>query len=165
MPRKLIATLTLSALVLAGCQGTGNVRQAPPPAPDQAPSTTAPQNGTGTETAADPWDKAREAGMAFRAIGNEPGWIAEVEKSRRPTLFLQLNNGRDKIAVPQANVAMDKDSGKITFTGQTAGNQRVQLVVLRGQCVDDMSGKKMDAAAELDVGSRHYVGCGRFLMQ
>lgn len=163
MPRKLIAMMTLCTLILAGCQSNGGLRKTPPPAQQQTPTSQADTRSESQSSA--PWDQARERGMAFRAVGNEPGWEVEVEKNRQPTLFLTLDYGQHHMKVPQAEVSVDKSSGTITFHGQAEDNSPVQLVVHRGQCQDDMSGQKMDAAAKLEVGSKTYAGCGKFLLQ
>ncbi len=168
MPRKLIASLTLCSLVLAGCQSTGGMRQTPPPAPaphpTQQPATT-PGQPPATEGSTTPWDQARQRGMAFRAVGNEPGWTAEVEKSHQPAMYLTLDYGQRRLQVSQADVSIDKQAGTITFRGQSADGSPVSMVVQRGQCQDGMSGQQMDASAKLQVGPKTYTGCGRFLLQ
>lgn len=166
MPRKLIATLSLCSLILAGCQSTGGLHKAPPPdTQGQQPPPPTTSEPARPESSDVPWEQARSRNMAFRAVGNEPGWNVEVEKSRQPTLFLNLDYGQRHLKVPQASVSVDEQSGTITFRGQADDTSPVELVIHRGQCQDDMSGQQLDASAKLEVGSQTYKGCGKFLFQ
>ncbi|HEX7339570.1 MAG TPA: hypothetical protein VF271_06500 [Rhodanobacteraceae bacterium] len=156
-----LMVVSLCVLATAGCQTLGG----------HHPGTATPAPATSSSTAAtapaapSPWQIAREHGMAFRAVGNEPGWDVEVQKSHTPTLFVNLDYGTHQLKVPNAAVTSDPKTATITFRGAATDGTPVQLKVVRGQCEDNMSGHQMEAAAELDVGARQYKGCGRFLLQ
>ncbi|MBD9376648.1 YbaY family lipoprotein [Pseudoxanthomonas sp. PXM04] len=111
-----------------------------------------------TETAS-PWDAARERGVAFRAVGNEPGWLVEVGAGKAPSLHAELDYGERKLDVASAEATANG------FRGRTADGVDVALVATRKACQDDMSGQDFPATAELTVGDKTYRGCGRFLAE
>lgn len=161
--RSRLIVLSLCALALAGCQTAGGIHQPPMPAPNAPPPPPTAESGNNAPTS--PWAAARARGMAFRAAGNEPGWSAEVQKSRTPTLFVMLQDNQRRLQVPDAMVSSDQEAGMITFRGTANDGTPVQLTIHRGQCQDDMSGQKFAASAQLNVGSQQYKGCGKFLIQ
>lgn len=151
-----LTTLSLCLLALAGCQTTGGIHE---------PATTAPPATPAAPEPASPWQQARDRGMIFRATGQDPGWSVEVQKSRTPTLFVVLDDSQRHLQVPQATPFSDPKTGTAGFRGSAEDGTPVELLIHRGQCESDMSGKQQDASAELNVGARQYQGCGRFLFQ
>lgn len=106
-----------------------------------------------------PWDAARARGIAFRAVGNEPGWMVEVGRGETPSLHAQLDFGARTLDVASAQPRKDGTG----FTGQTANGTKVELAIERKGCVDDMSGASFEASAQLSDGGKSYRGCGAFL--
>ncbi|MGX5731071.1 YbaY family lipoprotein [Pseudoxanthomonas beigongshangi] len=106
-----------------------------------------------------PWDAARDRGIAFRAVGNEPGWWVEVGAGKTPSLHAELDYGERKLDVAGAEATADG------FRGSTGDGTKVALVATRKACQDDMSGQDFPATAELTVGDKTYRGCGRFLAE
>ena len=104
-----------------------------------------------------PWIEAASRGMAFRAVGNEPGWFIEVEKGGSPALHATLDYGDREVIVAKAQPA------GLGFTGKTADGTGVVLEIQRTRCQDGMSGEAFEATAQLRVGDRTYRGCGAFL--
>jgi uncharacterized membrane protein len=157
----------VGALVLGACQTTTTVRPPAMPAPAPAPpaTTAAPGiSGPPPAAAASPWDDARARGVGFRAVGNEPGWTAEVDKGAAPPMRVVLDYGQRALQVAHTQPFSDPATGVVGFRGNTADGMRIELTIQRGQCVD-ASGASFDASADLAVGSQHYKGCGRFLFQ
>jgi uncharacterized lipoprotein YbaY/uncharacterized membrane protein len=109
--------------------------------------------------AGSPWDKAKQRGMAFRAVGNEPGWFVEVGQGEAPTLHAELDYGGKKVDAAR----MQGLSGLLGWAGETADGTRVRLVLERKACSDGMSDAVYAVEAMLDVGGTAYRGCGRFL--
>lgn len=155
--------LSLGVLALAGCQTTGGIHPPTSPGSQPAPSSTTDQAEVPPKPS--PWAVARERGMAFRAVGNEPGWSVEVQKSRSPTLFVSLQYNQRHLKVRDSSISSNQEKGLVTFSGLAKDGTPVQLLIHRGQCVDNMSGHKFAASAQLSVGAEKYDGCGRFLMQ
>jgi uncharacterized membrane protein len=102
-----------------------------------------------------PWNEALLGGVAFRAVGNEPGWFVEVDPGEAPRLRATLDYGERRIELDAVSVA----SG---FVGD-AGGERVRLEIERGDCRDGMSGQRFEARATLHVGTTRYSGCGGWL--
>jgi membrane-bound inhibitor of C-type lysozyme len=108
-----------------------------------------------------PWDAARARGIAFRAVGNEPGWMVEVGRGESPSLQAQLDFGARTLDIARMEPLKDGAG----FAGQTANGTKVELRIARERCVDDMSGASFEAAAQLSAGGKTYRGCGAFLAQ
>lgn len=102
-----------------------------------------------------PWNLALLRGVAFRAVGNEPGWFVEVDAGATPRLRASLDYGERELALDARAVAAG-------FTAR-AGAEDVALAIERRACVDGMSGQRFEAAATLRVGARRYAGCGGWL--
>jgi putative lipoprotein len=104
-----------------------------------------------------PWIEAATRGIAFRAIGNEPGWFVEVGNGDPPSLHATLDYGDREIIVAKARPA------GLGFTGNSADGVTVALQIQRTRCQDGMSGETFEATAQLLVGDKTYRGCGAFL--
>ena len=107
---------------------------------------------------ASPWDDARSRGIAFRAVGNEPGWLVEVGRGDAPSLHAQLDFGSRNIDIASVQPRA-KGEG---WTGKTANGTQVELVTQRKPCQDD-AGASFDVTAQLHAGGKTYTGCGAFL--
>ena len=106
-----------------------------------------------------PWADAKARGIAFRAIGTEPGWMLEVGQGERPALHAELDYGERVLDV----AAMQPLSGLSGYVGTAADGARVRLVLERRGCSDGMSDDVYPVAVQLEAGDRNYRGCGRFL--
>ena len=106
-----------------------------------------------------PWADAKARGIAFRAIGTEPGWMLEVGQGERPALHAELDYGERVLDV----AAMQPLSGLSGYVGTAADGARVRLVLERRACSDGMSDDVYPVAVQLEAGDRNYRGCGRFL--
>lgn len=96
--------------------------------------------------------------QAFRATGNEPGWLAEVGVGGAG-LRVEVDYGqtRYEVAAPSA--------GPDGWAGAAADGTPVKLSIQRVPCQDDMSGRAFEAKAMLTVGTRQLHGCGAFVTQ
>lgn len=108
-----------------------------------------------------PWDAARDRGIAFRAVGNEPGWLVEVGQGEQPSLRAELDFGARKLNVARAQPR----SNGAGFIGKTDSGTQVELAIERKPCQDDMSGARFEATAQLTAGGKTYRGCGAFLTE
>lgn len=104
-----------------------------------------------------PWIEAAARGIAFRAVGNEPGWFVEVGQGEAPSLQATLDYGDRALSVTGLQPAA------LGFTGKTAGGVTVVLEIQRTRCQDGMSGETFEATVRLVVGTTTYRGCGAFL--
>ena len=104
-----------------------------------------------------PWDAARARGVVFRAVGNEPGWLVEVEGGAAPVLSAQLDMGARTVEAGPVERTADG------FSGTAADGVAVVLKAAGDGCVDGMSGQSFPASVELSVGEESFKGCGAFL--
>jgi putative lipoprotein len=104
-----------------------------------------------------PWIEAASRGIAFRAVGSEPGWFVEVDNGASPSLHATLDYGEREVIVAEAQPA------NLGFTGKAADGTPVVLDIQRTRCQDGMSGEAFEAIAQLVVGDKTYRGCGAFL--
>ena len=136
MHPRLLLPCILPALLLAACA-------------DKAAPTAPPKPATAEHTT---------PGLALRAIGTEPGWVAEVGAGAQPKISLQLDYGQRKLEVPQATV-IEESNG---FAGDTIDGTAVSLTYKREQCSDGMSDRDYPASVILQVGDQQYLGCAEF---
>lgn len=92
---------------------------------------------------------------AFRATGNEPGWLAVVDGDA-PGLQVEVDYGERRFDVATPTEGADGWSGK------ASDGTDVKLSFQRTTCQDDMSGEAFDAKVNLTIGTRQYHGCGNF---
>lgn len=108
-----------------------------------------------------PWQEAKARGVAFRGVGNEPGWFVEVDQGGAPALRATLDYGERTLEVAR----MQPLASAPGFTGKTANGTAVVLRIQREACSDGMSDERYPASVELTVGEQRYRGCGRFLVE
>jgi uncharacterized membrane protein len=106
-----------------------------------------------------PWDAARARGVAFRAIGTEPGWLVEVDGGDAPALRAELDYGERSLEATAVEAAAD-GSG---YHATAADGTRIELAIQPGDCSDGMSDQTYPARVELTEGGRTLQGCGAFL--
>lgn len=140
-------------LALAACS--------PPPA-EQTQTPTAPA----AETANSPraaladmptWENARAAGVDFRAIGQEPGWIVDIYA--RDKIVALLGYGESLIEFPRPEPTHPAEDTTLYAT-QAAGHS-LSVEIRRLPCQDAMSGEAYPAAVSVVIDGRTLNGCGR----
>lgn len=118
-----------------------------------------PQTDDATTDLRDPWADARARGIVYRAVGNEPGWYAEVGAGDQPLLRATLDYGERIVEVPRT-VGISSTRG---YRGKTTDGADVLLRIYPEACSDGMSDMQYPTRVELRVGGQAYSGCGRFL--
>lgn len=103
------------------------------------------------------WTEAAARGIAFRAVGSEPGWLVEIGEGGAPSLHATLDYGQRDIDVAQMHPAAQG------FGGKTVDGTTVTVDIQRKACQDGMSGQSFEAEATLVVGGKTYRGCGAYL--
>lgn len=101
-----------------------------------------------------PWNLAAARGVAFRAVGSEPGWFLEIAGTPA-RLDATLDYGQRRLQMPLVPVAGG-------FDGALDGKP-VRLRIDRRTCRDGMSGQAFEATVALDVAGTDYRGCGAWL--
>ena len=106
-----------------------------------------------------PWDDARRRGIDFRAIGQEPGWLLEIDA--RKSMYLLADYGEKKVTTPAP--APTRDSTGVTTYDATADGHRLTVVIRERACQDSMSGEEMTHEVTVTLDGKEYRGCGRDL--
>lgn len=117
------------------------------------------------DPASDPWEQARLAGVVFRAIGQEPGWLLEIEASGY--IDLLLDYGETRIRTPIGSPQVDAGAGVTTYRSVAPFSPLDLTVTIEERtCYDGMSGEGFTAAVEVRFGGSGatYTGCGRPLL-
>ena len=108
--------------------------------------------------AAEPAASTGPPTRALRALGTEPGWIAEVGGGAQPRISLQLDYGERKLEVAKARFN-EQDQ---RYAGTASDGTPVTLSYRRELCGDGMSDRDYPASVSLQVGDREYHGCAEF---
>ncbi len=137
-------TSTLRALLLVGLTLGGCVR--PPAAPEEAPEPIDPAVA----------EDARQRGVAFRAVGNEPGWVLEIVPER--SLRLLYAYGEEEATTPVPEPVTDA-TGRTTYHAVTEAHD-LRVVVEDRPCADTMSGERFEATVTVTLGGDTLRGCG-----
>lgn len=101
-----------------------------------------------------PWRAAAVRGVDFRAVGNEPGWLLELEYLRGA--FILLDYGSTIIQTPPPRLKI------YPLTIQTQ-DHRITIAYREDGCRDPMSGEYSPLTVTLTVDDTAYTGCGRRL--
>lgn len=100
-------------------------------------------------------EDARRRGATLRATGNEPGWTLEIGPER---LYLADDYGRTRLAFPAAAPEVRGGGAERVWRARAAGHS-LEVRVLAGPCVDDMSGEAFDFTVELTLDGTPRRGC------
>ncbi len=103
------------------------------------------------------WHKAKLRGVAFRAIGQEPGWLLEIKNGEE--ILVVTNYGQNRNLFPYVDPREDKAARKTVF--EVDANTSV---LIEGKpCRDSMSGESFDTSVTVTLGEQVFKGCGRAL--
>jgi putative lipoprotein len=105
-----------------------------------------------------PWADAAYRGVDFRALGNEPGWLLEVDEGK--DIRLVTDYGERSLYLPAP--APRFEGGVVRYSIQTKAHE-VQLDIEPKGCQDSMSGAAFEAQVRLQLDGQEYFGCGRYL--
>ena len=103
------------------------------------------------------WEGARAAGVEFRAVGQEPGWIVDVYTQNR--ILLLLDYGEMLIELPRAEPTYPAE-GATRYETQGGGHTAI-ITIRRTPCEDAMSGEPYPSTVEVVIDGRTLRGCGR----
>jgi heat shock protein HslJ/uncharacterized membrane protein/membrane-bound inhibitor of C-type lysozyme len=106
-----------------------------------------------------PWERARALGVDFRAVGQEPGWVVEIEP-RRQILFLG-DYGRTRVVTPAPEPNTAADGARI-YEVRTEAHDLV-VEIRETACSDVMSGEPFTHTVTVRVDGDTLRGCGRFV--
>lgn len=106
----------------------------------------------------DVWHQAKLRGVAFRAIGQEPGWLLEITNGQE--ILLLLDYGQTRVSMPWVEPVVYQQERRTEYLVETHDT----VVEIRGDdCTDIMSGEQFPVTVEIRLGDRRLRGCGRAL--
>lgn len=103
----------------------------------------------------DVWHAARLRGVAFRAIGQEPGWLLEITNGEE--ILLVTDYGQDRKSLPYVEPQEDKAARKTVFPV----DDRTSVLIEGKLCTDSMSGESFEVTVTVTLGEKTLQGCGR----
>jgi uncharacterized membrane protein len=105
----------------------------------------------------DVWHAAKLRGVAFRAIGQEPGWLLEITNGEE--ILVVTNYGQTKESYAYVEPQEDKAARETVF--QIDADTRV---LIEGKpCTDSMSGESFEVTVTVALDGETLQGCGRAL--
>ncbi len=102
---------------------------------------------------------ARARDVEFRAVGQEPGWVVELQEGDH--ISAVLDYGATSLVLPTPSAATEAD-GAIIYDATTDTDHLVLKIRSRA-CLDSMSGESHASTVELVVNDKIYRGCGDWL--
>jgi D-alanyl-D-alanine dipeptidase len=96
----------------------------------------------------------------FRASGNEPGWVLDIEFPG--DIQLQTNYGRDTLHFKTTEPIEDSNTGETIFQIKE-GKPQVTIVIKKEPCTDTMSGENFEHRVSIQMDGEMWRGCGKYL--
>lgn len=110
----------------------------------------------------DPWVRAEHAGVDFRAVGQEPGWVLEIRDG--VSVHLTLDYGETIVTTPVRSLEIDYAAGTRTYRAAPPTSPLSLTVQVADRvCYDAMSGEGFTHKVDVvfDDSGASYTGCGR----
>jgi putative lipoprotein len=105
-----------------------------------------------------PWEDARRRGVSFRAVGQEPGWVLEIQPQRNMLLVADYGGRRVLLPTPDSELL----DGVERYEAADDRHRLVVEIELR-HCFDSMSGEAYSNRVRVILDQREYRGCGESL--
>jgi|CXWL01.1.fsa_nt_gi uncharacterized membrane protein len=103
------------------------------------------------------WENARAAGVDFRAVGSEPGWMLDIYQQNRIVLIWDYGEGSAEFPLVEPTYPQE---GATRYDAR-AGGHTLAVTIRRFPCSDPMSGEQFSASVEAVIDGRTLTGCGR----
>ena len=104
------------------------------------------------------WDRAKFRGVAFRAIGQEPGWLLEITNGVEIYLVTDYGASEDRFAYVEPVEYKSERRTEFPIEEQDI------VIEIRGEpCQDAMSGETFEVSVTIKQPDRELTGCGRAL--
>jgi uncharacterized membrane protein/membrane-bound inhibitor of C-type lysozyme len=110
--------------------------------------------------APDPWVESGLLGYDFRAVGQEPGWLLEIDNEKGMRIFSDYGETAIEISETPDRVAESSNSWSYTVRG---GPEDLRVVIADSTCQDVMSGERFPSAVILTLNGQELSGCGQSL--
>lgn len=111
-----------------------------------------------------PWVEAKLRGVTARAVGQEPGWRAEITRGKEIDFLGDYGDIQFKTGVPtEESIPKKGTTPATTVYTATSGTHRLTIKWEDIPCSDAMSGEKFSATVTATLDGKQYGGCGRML--
>ena len=108
--------------------------------------------------ARDVWHAAKLRGVAFRAIGQEPGWLLEMTTGEK--ILLVTESGQTKTEYPYVEPEVFQGQRKSIFL---VVPDEFKVTIEGINCTDSMSGESFEVSVFVELNGKKLKGCGRAL--
>lgn len=154
--RRLGLFLVAVSVAVTGCSGDRDENANVPREQEQAED---PKPASIDEHAIDDvWDRAKLRGVAFRAIGQEPGWLLEITNGRE--ILFVTNYGENRTSYPYVEPVVFQEERRTEYRLPEYDT----IVEIRGEpCMDTMSGERFAVSVSIIQSDGRLDGCGRAL--
>ena len=106
------------------------------------------------------WEGAKLRGVSYRAIGQEPPWVLEIDRGRGFLLVTGYGDSRQRF--PYVEAVTDASQRTASYSSQANGEQ-IRITIRGRQCRDSMSGESFSSEVEIEWRGQALRGCGRAL--
>ncbi len=114
--------------------------------------------GCQLDRARGPWEDARRRGVSFRAVGQEPGWVLEIQPERNMLMVADYGSRRVLLPTPEVELL----DGRERYDASDERNSLLVEIELH-HCFDSMSGEAYSNRVSVTLNGREYRGCGEAL--
>ncbi len=114
--------------------------------------------GCQLDRARGPWEDARRRGVSFRAVGQEPGWVLEIQPERNMLMVADYGSRRVLLPTPEVELL----DGRERYTASDERNNLLVDIEVH-HCYDSMSGEAYSNRVNVTLNGRQYQGCGEAL--
>lgn len=106
-----------------------------------------------------PWAEAKARGIDFRATGNEPGWVLELDADLQIEFIGDYGSYRVVTPVPVPTL----DSAKKSSYHAITETHNLLVTIETKSCRDSMSGAQFTQQVRILLDGKAYNGCGKSL--
>ena len=110
------------------------------------------------ETIDDVWHQAKLRGVAFRAIGQEPGWLLEITNGEE--ILLLTDYGSTRTSMPYVEPVVYQEERRTQYV---VGDYNTTIEIRGEPCTDVMSGESFEVSVTLFLNNKELHGCGHAL--
>jgi len=104
------------------------------------------------------WHKAKLRGVAFRAIGQEPGWLLEITDGKK--IMLSTDYGQTVSDYPYVDPIVYQEQRRTLYV---IDEENIEIEIRGEACQDVMSGEEFAVSVTIRISGRELKGCGRAL--
>ena len=106
------------------------------------------------------WEGAKLRGVSYRAIGQEPPWLLEID--HESGFLLVTEYGEKKQQFPYLEPVTDSAQRTSSYSSEADGDG-ITITIQGRDCRDSMSGEAFSSQVEINWRGQSLRGCGRAL--